>query len=78
MVERLDPEEHVRRVRLFGAFTRWLPWTVLAIIILAGLAFVSLTPHDDTGPALVETISVQSEAQAQPSPTPGSEGKAAR
>lgn len=76
MVERLDPEEHVRRVRLFGAFTRWLPWTVLAIIILAGLAFVSLMPHDDTGPA--PQTAVQSEAQAQPSSSLRSKGKAAR
>ncbi len=76
MAERLDPEEHARRVRLFGAFTRWLPWTVLALI-LAGLASVSLMPHDDTGPAPAETA-VQGEAQAQPSPSLGIEGKADR
>lgn len=76
MAERLDPEEHARRVRLFGAFTRWFPWTVLAIV-LAGLAFVSLMPNDAREPAPAETA-VQSEAQARPSPSPGIEGKAAR
>lgn len=76
MAERLDPEEHARRVRLFDAFARWFPWTVLAIV-LAGLAFVSLMPNDDTEPAPAETA-VQSEAQVQPSPSLGLEGKAAR